>query len=932
MSRIYISLDIETTGLDNETDAILEIGAVRFTGSEIIDTFETLINPQRHIPYHIQQLTGIHPNDVQNAPTIESVLPDLQDFVGDAPVIGHNIQFDLGFLNQHGLFLNHIGIDTFELASILLPYAKRYSLTALFNYLNLQVSHKGDAHRALYDAQVTYELFKGLLARARDLAPNIIEEIVRLGRNSKIDWPLLLLFEDLWNDHQDDLLTEPTVLFRPPEHDRYTGSLKPNDSLEPLDIISLAKTLEPAGLFSQQFDKFEYRPQQVDMLAHVSTAFNEGKHLIVEAGTGTGKSVAYLLPSIHWAVQNNERVVISTNTINLQDQLIEKDIPALQALLPLTFKAVTLKGRSNYVCPRRVAMYMAKGQHNATELRLLCKLLVWLPQTKTGDREELFMPERGEQILWWQVASDGHICTARTCTAETCFYAYARRNAESAHIIVVNHALLMADVAVDGRVIPDYQYLIIDESHHLEDSITDQLSVVVDERLVDQLLRELSQPGRRRNQYYGLFEELSQNCLNAIPRKAGDLLVKLLDKGHSLVERTKKYSSRLFQANNSFALDFGRGGQYNQKIRLVDDTRNKPSWSNVELAWDNLGSSVADLLKILSQLNTLLLELENHNIPYWEELVTRLGLYRSQLDKVHNNLRGIISTPNEEYIYWLEQNVRTQQTAFHQAPLHVGNLFHEHVLKPNEVVILTSATLQTNNSFEYFQERLHLWDANKAAVGSPFDYHHNTLLYIPVDVPLPHTHNYTQAVSRSIIQLATEIEGRTLVLFTSYSHLKQIADGIRSPLAEQEIAVYQQGTGTSRRQLIDNFKQADKAVLLGTRSFWEGVDIPGNDLSCVVITKIPFAVPSDPIIASRSQTFKNAFAQYSIPLAILTFRQGFGRLNRTKTDRGVVVILDRRVVEKSYGQVFIDSLPEVTEQRGLLANLPSMAAQWINQG
>ncbi len=268
----------------------------------------------------------------------------------------------------------------------------------------------------------------------------------------------------------------------------------------------------------------------------------------------------------------------------------------------------------------------------------------------------------------------------------------------------------------------------------------------------------------------------------------------------------------------------------------------------------------------------------------------------------------------------------------HNAPLHVGNLVREHLLKPKDAVIFTSATLRTNNSFEYFQERLDLWDAAEAAVGSPFDYENNTLLYLPTDIPEPNTPNHQKFTDTALVNLIKQIKGRTLVLYTAYSQLRNSAQNIKGPLAEANIVVYQQGSGSSRRQMLDNFKSAEQAVLLGTRSFWEGVDIPGQSLSCVVITRIPFAVPSDPIIAARSETFDNSFSQYSIPQAILMFRQGFGRLIRTKEDRGVVAIFDRRVLSKNYGQIFLDSLPSITEHRGSSINLPEMAENWIDYG
>jgi ATP-dependent DNA helicase DinG len=260
----------------------------------------------------------------------------------------------------------------------------------------------------------------------------------------------------------------------------------------------------------------------------------------------------------------------------------------------------------------------------------------------------------------------------------------------------------------------------------------------------------------------------------------------------------------------------------------------------------------------------MLTELESYDVPNWEDLLGGLNSYRGQLDEIRGNLKTIITPTANDRILWVEQEAQSRSISLHNAPLHVGPLVQEYLFRRKEAVVLTSATIRTSNSFEYFQERLDLWDTEEAAVGSPFDYEENTLLFLPTDVPEPNQPGYQRAASNGLIELAKRIRGRTLVLFTSYSQLRQTANAIKEPLADSDIVVYQQGDGSSRRQMIENFKNADQAVLLGTRSFWEGVDIPGPALSCVVITRIPFAVPSDPIVSARSETFENAFAQYSI--------------------------------------------------------------------
>lgn len=949
MARVYVSLDIETTGLNPERDEILEIGAVRFKGSHIYDTYNVLVNPGQPISYKIQQLTGITPADVRDAPTLDAVLPELCRFVGDNPIIGHNIRFDLSFLHKQGVLQKNMGVDTFELASILLPHAGRYSLTALLKYLDVTLAAGGQAHRALDDAQATRQLFEALLDQARRLDGRIIQEVARVS--AKTNWPLALVFRDLSRERHyarpegtlgqqlaakgfvsDDVLDGRYNLIQTDLDRTSDPPLEPVANPTHLPLEELCAMLEKNGLFEKTFAGFEYRPQQVDMLATVIGALNASHHLLVEAGTGTGKSMAYLIPAIYWAVKNGRRVVISTNTINLQDQLLTKDIPKLRKILPVEFKAVALKGRSNYVCPRRVEMFQAKGNHSARELRLLAKLLVWMPSTTTGDREELFMPDYAEQALWSQVASDRSICTPRTCTPETCFYARARQAAESAHIIIVNHALLLADVGVESRIIPDYKHLIIDEAHHLEDNVTNQLSFAADQKSLEQLLYELSQPLRGHDRHIGFIPEVARRALAAVPAGMKGDINDIVNKSHEAVEKAVRASRQLFSALQTFITEFPGGRQYNQKIRLTAEACMQPAWSNVELSWDNTNACLANVAQALGILYTLVTELEGFDVPDWEILLANLSAYRTRLDEIKSNVHTIITRPGRDRILWVEQNVRNKVISVHNAPLHVGNLVRNHLLEPKDSVVFTSATLRTNNSFEYFQERLDLWEAEEAAVGSPFDYENNTLVYLPVDIPEPNTPGYQKQIDAGLTALLKQTKGRTLVLYTAYAQLRNSARNLKGPLAEAGIVVYQQGDGSSRRQMLDNFKNAEQAVLLGTRSFWEGVDIPGPALSCVVLTRIPFAVPSDPIISARAETFDDAFSQYSIPQAILTFRQGFGRLIRTKEDRGVVAVFDRRVLSKSYGQVFLDSLPSVTEHRGSVANLPAMAENWIDYG
>jgi DNA polymerase-3 subunit epsilon/ATP-dependent DNA helicase DinG len=708
--------------------------------------------------------------------------------------------------------------------------------------------------------------------------------------------------------------------------------LTPAAQPQALDADNLAAMLEEKGLFSQHFPGFEHRPQQVDMLRAVATAFNERQHLMVEAGTGTGKSIAYLLPAVTWAHLNGERVVVSTNTINLQDQLFLKDTPDLQELLPFEFRAVMLKGRSNYLCQRRLAALRKVGVSSTDEMRMMAKVLVWVPSTQTGERGELFMPTATEQVLWGKVSADSDTCTMERCRFREqgrCFFYRARRAAERAHLIIVNHALLLSDVAVENRVLPEYRYLIVDEAHHLEASVTRQLSFHADQRAVERALSDLARPvGVRR--YTGSLSDVLTRCRGAIPAQEWARLEGHVHQLQQQIEAALTNVYAFFSVLKTFLREHSsQRGDYDLRLRLTSGLRVQPAWSEVEITWDNLGLRLYPIVSDLERLCSGLNELEGFDIPDLEGMVQDCVGHMTRLDAMREQINACIAEPLSSIIYWATVSARDERVTLHAAPLHVGGLVEKHLFNAKESVILTSATLAVDDSFEFIRDRLGAWDADELAVGSPFDFEHAALLYLPTDIPEPNQPFYQKTVEEALISLCRATEGRTLVLFTSYHQLRNTARAIVRPLADAGIVVYQQGAGGSRAQLLENFRTTPSSVLMGTRSFWEGVDVVGSALSVLVIARLPFSVPNDPVFSARSDTFDNPFADYAVPETILRFRQGFGRLIRTKTDRGVVVVLDKRLLTKSYGPLFLNSLPECTRVQSPLALLPGAAKRWL---
>ncbi len=927
-----IALDIETTGLDPRKDAIIEIGAVRFDGENISGTWQSLINPQRPIPQVITQLTNITNEMVINAPPIKGVIQDFSDFVGNSPIIGHNVSFDLSFLKNHQNFdLNPIN-DTFEIAAVLLPAAPRYSLNALiecFGISNL------NPHRAQDDAEATMGVFRKLHQLARELPLHLLAEIVQASHN--INWDGRWFFSEVLKERskspipaKQSVQKEYGVLFEAPS-ELLAQPLKPNSEISPLDIDETSAILSPGGPFSKYLENFESRNEQVEMLQAVTTALSNSQHLMVEAGTGIGKSYAYLVPAALWSLRNNLRVVISTNTLNLQDQLINKDIPDVKKALGLDLRASVLKGRINYLCPRRLEAMRHRKPRDASELRLMAKVLVWLEQGGKGELAEINLTGPTEKEIWARLSAQDELCSAEICLNKMggiCPYFKARQAALGSHILVVNHALLLSDVVTNNRVLPEYKYLIIDEGHHIEDASTGALSYRVTRVEVERLFDEL---GGTASGILGRVSTTLQRLLKPSDFASANAAI---EKATDLAYRIENDSRKFFTAIEDFMLQERTGGEvgdYGQQVRVVPSTQLQPQWDNIQVAWDDASKPMESFMRLLEN---LLSDMNDESLAGNDEMEAITGDLSSairRLKEIHEHISAMVFELDANMIYWIEKDAKYNSLSLNFAPLHIGPLMESALWHTKECVIVTSATLTANNNFDYLRARLNADEADELILGSPFDYENSALLFLPMDMPEPiDFKNYQRFVERAILQTAKATGGRMLVLFTSYRQLLETSRVISPLLAKEGIQVFEQGTGASASSLLDSFRGTGRAVLLGTRSFWEGVDVPGEALSVLMIAKLPFDVPNDPIIQSRSETFENPFSEYSLPEAILRFRQGFGRLIRTQSDRGVVAVLDRRVRSKQYGQLFLKSLPNCHLVESSIEDLPETATRWLN--
>ena len=683
----------------------------------------------------------------------------------------------------------------------------------------------------------------------------------------------------------------------------YAAAEAVSDKITPLDIQKLKTHLEPEGTLSKVFDKYEIRESQVDMLCDVADAMNSEKIVIAEAGTGVGKSLAYLIPAFQWVINNNDRIVISTGTINLQHQLIEKDIPLVKRMLKTDKKAALVKGRGNYVCMRK---YLEKL--NETSLfnetnRELMLIREWVSETDTGDKSDLsFMPDHA---LWGDIASESDYCLGLHCPyREKCFVIKSRKRASSAHILVVNHHILFSDVSARSAgagfngtaVLPGFSRIIFDEAHNMENAATSFYSPTLSRGVLFKTLTKIYR--RKRSRVSGIYVNLkgtidSDDKIDEIPSLTSEAVSE-----YDLIEKE--------------ALEI-LGDSYN--LRIDHDER-----------FHNLLSRTASLKNILSKIHMVI-----DDVTQGMDFTPEDDAKVYEILLVKNKLQGLISTceklldTDDNYVPWFEKSKRV---FFYVTPIDISKILQDTLYSKIKSIVFTSATLSISSKFSFWKKRVGLdseiFEINENIYKSPFDYQKRVLLAVPQDLPDPSDPEYTDKAALFIYESLLISEGKGLVLFTSYSMLMSVYNTIKDKLIENGIMVYRQGED-DRFRLLGAFNKDRNSVLMATDSFWEGVDSPGETLKNVILCRLPFRVPSDPVIKARmdriAQNGGNPFMDFSLPEAVIKLKQGFGRLMRKTTDSGIVQITDNRILKKQYGSIFLKSLPESARYFGSSENV-----------
>lgn len=959
LNDVLIALDLEATGMDPRQDQIIEVGAVKFRGAQILERFETYVRPDGPLSLTIRSLTGIEDHALERAPRIRQVTARLRDFVGRSPIVGQSVSFDLEMLAAAGLPLSNRRYDTFELATIMLPELPTYDLGTIARTLAVA---QPERHRAVADAEMAANVFSRLVERIEEFDDLTLERMAELSQQARSQ--LAHVFSTVLRDRQRETLSFGgssigAALLAKLGGDESRGletmfmmargrpaKLERTGHEDAIDLDVLDAALATDGPFARTLAGFEARREQLMMMRAVAENLNLDGQLLVEAGTGTGKSLGYLLPAALHAVAHGDPVVISTATIALQDQLIEKDIPALQRaarsaaeldaehpLAPLReLKATVLKGRSNYLCLRRWFLAQREPVESAEQAQLYTKVTAWLHHTESGDRAELRLtPE--QQRYWGRLAEEEGACLPNQCIfhrRNQCFLFRGRNHAESAHLIIVNHSLLLSDLLRGGSVMPPFRRLVIDEAHHLEDEATSQAGFNLSAAQIGGLLRRVL----HYHEVLGAQGALgiAFSSLANIPegRNAAERLQPRLQEASEAVGEAHARVQGVFTTLGELIQRYDQDASgYERRVRIIDAIRVDPAWSQIEIEWDQFADPLGHLCELLSMFHAAVEPLSDVDLPTRNELLTELQLLAEELELARERGFEIISTGDPDIICWLSRHQTTGEVAINAAPLHVAGLLEDRLYRRLESLTLTSATLTTEHSFSFIRERLGLPDADELQVPSPFDYRAATLLGIVDDVSEPGQPGHQKQLQQALIEICRASGGRAMVLFTSHNALQTSYHAIKRPLERDGILVLGQRVDGSPRQLIERLRERPRTVLLGTNSFWEGVDIVGDALSLLVITRLPFPVPSDPIFAARSELFEDSFIHYAVPQAILRFEQGFGRLIRSARDRGACIVLDRRIISRRYGQSFVDSLPECTTEIGSTASVATAVQQWL---
>lgn len=885
----FVAIDIESTGLDHEKDEVIEVALVRFQNGLAVDHYQTLVKPSQEVRAFIHTLTGISADDLANAPVFGDVADSIRSFIGNFPLVAHNAQFDSRFLKQAfariGQVIENQAIyDTLLLSRIIWQDVTNHRLETLIASLGIE---RAASHRALPDAQACGELFVLSIQKFQDFSASIRFELARLAKGT--------VWESLFATLSP---TEPTPFILASEN-----ATTPKGAPQGKVPNRVRDYFAPNGALSRTVPGYVANEQQQHYAEIVERNLFMGGLAVLEAGTGTGKSLGYLVPAAVKAAVNGERVVISTATRALQEQLLQKDIPLLEPIMGGKLKAAIVKGRNNYLCLRKFHEHLDHAELllPVDEREAMMPLLPWVERTTTGDANESggFHIGRNRQ-LWAKLASESSTCVGSSCAYyQQCFGLGARRKAAEANLVLVNHALFLQDLATDFAILPTYEHIVFDEAHRLPQAAHE----VFGKRIwFFRYRNQVKILVHVRNPKHGLLAELETWLSTQLGDSEALPFVQLSEKTRQGVQEAEKHLHRFFLRIGKNLKRFADrdGLRYSQPLAIEADADPKPALNEL----DSLLASMRELMEKLVE------------VPGSAAFQRDLEGSRKELESFRRDFEFVTHSSNEDWAFWMEEPGNPHTLVLWAQPIEPGKQFAAKFYPWIKSALFTSATMSVQGGLEYYMERMgmHLIESESPKrpfariLDMPFDVDARRQILIADFLPKPNEKAFQAAMDEVLCAILPEIPVSSMVLFTALSALGKSHDALAPLFAARNRNLLSQHTDGAIDNLVEIFRKSKGSCLIGAQMLWEGVDLPGDALEFLVIPKLPFPTPGDALVQARGDLARarggNSFKDVFIPEAVLALRQGMGRLIRGKEDKGVVLLLDPRLIHENYGKSF----------------------------
>lgn len=898
-----VIVDTETTGLDFNTCELIQIAACRMQGNTITERFNEFIIPKHDIPSFIEDLTGIRNSDVKDARSASEVVKDFKAFVYGSPIVAHNADFDRAFLEREAED-NHVTdlwIDSLSLSRIALPRLKNHKLANLAEAFGAHaVSHQADD-----DVLALAKVWRIILTALSDMPAGLLEAFSTM--HPDVAWSYRPIFSYLAQETPHvsfSLLAarETRVKFdQAQKKEDYAEIRKPQH----IDLEALSAEYQQDGLLGKMYEGFEPRAEQIEMSKEVACALNTSTHRAIEAGTGVGKSIAYLLPAVLMANQNQISLGVATKTNALMDQLLSHELPALEEAMGEPLKYYAIKGYDHYACLKKVE-YLAhnKNRQDVTEdiLNMLAMIYVHACQSSHGDLDEIH--------LYWknlprnEVSTTSSECTKQYCPyyPNKCYVHGLRKRAEQADIILTNHALLLRNLEVDGMILPPIRHWIIDEAHSFESEARKQWALTISELELNGVLDAL---GSVRSGAIGQLTKIAQNTAGST------VLMATLNKTSAQLSSVSTVASAFFTELKSLqAFNKSYGSYTNQEIWISYDVRTSEIWSSIAEYGKALETQIEKLIMLCIDAEKLAQEADEEGFLEIHPLI-------QSLQQMHKALMLVLEGSDTNYVF--SASIDSRDSVMVESLMaeryDVGSVFSEKLYPEMASLVYTSATIAVGETFEHFLHAVGLDLLERSMyktvqLDSSYDYQQQMSVITVPSLAQPNSRQYLDDMEEFLYQVHVSMGGSTLSLFTNRKEMEELYKRLKPKLSAEGLQLNCQLKGTSIKQIREQFLEDETSSLFALKSFWEGFDAVGDTLRCVVISKLPFPNPNTPLSKERSNRDRSAWGKYDLPEAVLSVKQAAGRLIRSSSDTGCLIMADSRLAHKSYGKVFMNSLPK----------------------